>query len=426
MDAAFCIDAVVPLAPAAGEGGGGGVVVRTPRPGAQGRDLGLAIQAEVTLAPSVMTDGIAWRMVVRCGGRTLGGWPVPGRVAGTGPRRTLSAAVSLLDVPPTFALTVSLEGADGSPVLPVARLHGRRRACLSPRPARIRPLMLVSLGRSGSTLAMRLLSAHPEIVAWQQHPMETRVAQYVTHGARVRLRPATPAGDPVRDFGTSPVLAPNPYFGPDAPVFPFFAGPAARSALLDCVDQVEQFYDWAGRMQDKRPSWFIEKMVPASDRVQDLESVLGPVRTIVLVRDFRDFLCSVLAFNRKRGFAAFGQDAARNSAESVEIARQHAEQLVAFFNSTPDCGLMRYETLVTSPQTAVVPCLEALGLDAAPQTVAAMLSCAHAAGDEVPEHRTAPSPAASIGRWRTDLPEPVAHHANVALGPALRAFGYGE
>ena len=99
-----------------------------------------------------------------------------------------------------------------------------------------------------------------------------------------------------------------------------------------CQGQIEAFYrHLAGT---GAPRYFVEKYLP-HQVVPDLLAELYPgAREVILVRDFRDMLCSVIAFNRKRGWDAFGRSEGGDDAEYVRTtlrqsgaaARQTAAQ----------------------------------------------------------------------------------------------------
>jgi hypothetical protein len=63
-------------------------------------------------------------------------------------------------------------------------------------------------------------------------------------------------------------------------------------------------------------------------------------------------------------------------------------------------------------------------LDAAPETVARLIAAAAPDAPELRGHGTADSPAASIGRWRTDLAPELRAAVEETFGDLLREFGY--
>ena len=56
--------------------------------------------------------------------------------------------------------------------------------------SRYAPILVPALGRSGTTLLMGLLNAHPEIIAPGKYPFEYRQASYFWHAIRILTSPA--------------------------------------------------------------------------------------------------------------------------------------------------------------------------------------------------------------------------------------------
>ena len=55
---------------------------------------------------------------------------------------------------------------------------------------RLQPLLVTSLGRMGTTLLMRMLSAHPGVVAYDRPPYEARGGKYWLHVLKTLAAPA--------------------------------------------------------------------------------------------------------------------------------------------------------------------------------------------------------------------------------------------
>ena len=75
-------------------------------------------------------------------------------------------------------------------------------------------------------------------------------------------------------------------------------------------------------------------------------------KEIFLVRDFRDMACSILAFDRKRGFAGFGRPdgAATRSTCAMELREMALDLRKQLGHDRRDrAHLVRYEDLVLRP-----------------------------------------------------------------------------
>jgi hypothetical protein len=148
-------------------------------------------------------------------------------------------------------------------------------------------------------------------------------------------------------------------------------------------------------------------------------------REIFLVRDFRDMIASILAFNAKRGVQGFGRAGAAGDRDFVLRLGDWADALVrAWERRSERAHLLRYEELVTTPRESARDLLAHLGLGAGDGLLDAMVGALDADLPALADHATAADPRASIGRWRRDLEPELAEACEEAFGGALEAFGY--
>jgi hypothetical protein len=335
-----------------------------------------------------------------------------------------------LDLSPTFEIRMRARLEDDTRV-PLASIRGTRAELRTRFAPRIRPLLLTTLGRTGSTAVARLLGAHPEIVAYRPFEYEPRVATYWLGVLRGLAEPAshrrqiTPNGpiDGTWWLGLDPPL-PRPIKDPD--VQAWLGGGAIEELAAFCQARIEELYLKVGTLFDRpQPAYFVEKFRP--DFVPSLMSELYPAaREIVLVRDFRDMLSSMFAYNAKRGIEGFRRDRATSEADYVsDRVRGSVDALAGAWRAREGrAHLLRYEDLVLRPAETVEALLDYLGLDADSATIEAMLASL-TAGDTEP-HRTIADPRLTIGRWRNDLSPELQEVCRTALGPALQAFGYTD
>jgi hypothetical protein len=147
---------------------------------------------------------------------------------------------------------------------------------------------------------------------------------------------------------------------------------------------------------------------------------------VILVRDFRDRLSSVFAWNEKRGDHGFGHEAEMSKAEYLaERVKADAEGLLGRWRRKGDAAhLVRYEDLILAPGETLAGILGFLEVDAGAEAVAATLELANRPSEMLDTHRTVSDPAQTIGRWRRDLPPELAAECNEVLAPVLAEFGY--
>lgn len=398
-----------------------------------GTTLRLAGWAVGTDVPAVAVDLVYEGRVLRKTSLAMHRDDVVARFEGreVRPRCGFRASISMSGLPSPCHLLVRVVFDDGG-VQDLARIRARHTPIDSGYAPRRLPLGVTTLGRTGSTWMMRLLREHPDIVVHGGYPYETRAAAYWMHLVRVLsdsanpLQSSHPDGfpDDLWSIGHHPFnregLADEP------PLQTWFATeyPAELAALAQ--RSTDAFYGHVARGAGKPGAdRFAEKLTPG--HLPRLMWELYPeAGEVILVRDFRDMACSILAFNAKRGFVAFGRENVGSDAEFVETnLRVGARRLLASWREREDrAHLIRYEDLVLDPETALTGLFERVGLDADPNVVAATVARASGEESAMTRHRTSRDPRASIGRWRDELDPELAAVCNDAFRDAHEAFGY--
>jgi Sulfotransferase family len=340
------------------------------------------------------------------------------------------ATIGALSLSPDFELMVRARLEDKTRV-PFATIRGTRAMLRSPFEPRIQPLLVTTLGRTGSTAVVRLLGAHPEIVAYRPFEYEPRIATYWTGVLKALAEPAshrrqiTPNGpiDGSWWLGLDPPL-PRPL--KDPAIQTWLGGRAVEELAAFCQSRMEELYLQVAALDDRsHTTYFAEKFRP--DSIPPLVRELYPgSREIVLVRDFRDMLSSMFAYNAKRGIEGFRRDSAASDADYVlDRVQSSVNALAAAWRAREGrAHLLRYEDLVLRPAETVEALLSYLGLEGSPATIDTMLSSLNSA--ETEGHRTISTPKDTIGRWKKDLSPELQEVCREALGPSLQAFGYAD
>jgi hypothetical protein len=335
-------------------------------------------------------------------------------------------SIGTLKLAASFEIVLRAKLEDGTR-LPLGRLRGRRRPLPAAGAEELQPLMVNTIGRSGSTLLVTQLSSHPDVVAFSPFVKDARISTYWTNVLQDLAEPSSflaPFDPPDLEMPQWWLKSGTGELG-DPEVERWLGGGAIDSLAAVCRSRIEAFYRELV-VGDESPRYFVEKYMP-HQVVPDLLIEMYPgAREVILVRDFRDMLCSVLAFNRKRGWEAFGTAEAGSDVEYVRTAlAQSAATLAGRLRGNGETPhLIRYEDLIQDPVPALTGLFEYLKLDADPDRVAETVRRAEASTASMQHHRTTSDPAASIGRWREDLPPEVAEACNEALGPLLAEFGY--
>ena len=339
-------------------------------------------------------------------------------------------------------LTLRIELEDGSRV-DAGTIALDREPLRSGYEPRLAPLMVTTLGRSGSTWLMQILAAHPEVVVFRRFPYESAPAKYWTHALRLASESANPVQSAdVEDFhaslwwiGANPFHDERLYAQP--PLGTWFAGRHVEQLAAFAQRTIDDWYGTLARVQDQpRATYFAEKhMWPGYLPVLTWE-LYPRAKEIFLVRDFRDMTRSIMAFDEKRGYPGFGRP---EGASDEEYLRGELRQMVdslrrSWAERRDRACLVRYEDLARRPAETVTSMLEYLEVDSAPGAVESVL--AHGAEQilslpgssheptEVAVHRTAGGLDESIDRWRREVDESFASAADEVFGEALAEFGY--
>jgi hypothetical protein len=322
---------------------------------------------------------------------------------------------------------------DGSRV-EVVLVSGQRRPLETGYAPRLQPLLVNSYGRTGTTLLMRMLAAHPAVVVYERPPYEARGGKYWLHVLKTLAAPTDArkrVGAPM-EFHLEPLAAGgNPFysaaFGAWPEVEAWSGSTYVEELAAFCQRSIDGWYlaTAAGQHQAMEPLvYFAEKHFP--DAYPRLMRELYPgARELFLVRDFRDMLASMRAYNARKGFGDFGRESAQSDATWLAELRRGVVALRDAWRERGEAtSLVRCEDLVRAPEAALPPLLASLGLDAAPETVSRLIAAAAPDAPELRDHGTAGSPSASIGRWRHDLSPELLAIAEETFGDLLQEFGY--
>lgn len=348
-----------------------------------------------------------------------------------------------LKIEPELELIAVL--ADGRRV-PVATIAVRRNPIRTDFVPTLQPLMVTCLGRTGSTWVMKLLTAHPQVVVYRRFPYESAPGKYWLHMLKVLSDPGNLVESAYPDSFHNDLwwVGQNPYHDEsiyERPSLGYLIGRAYVERLASfCLRSIEDWYMTVAQTQEqKAPRYFAEKhMRPNYLPVLAWELYPG-AKEIFLVRDFRDVACSILAFDRRRGFSGFGRPEGATDEEYLRgPLHEMATHLGKSWESRREKGhLLRYEDLVFKPKETLTALVEYLELDASDATVDRMLEVGAqgvavlpgtsiAPEEFVNGHRTTDDLKSSIGRWKREGDDEFRALCNEVFSEPLSVFGYAE
>ena len=341
------------------------------------------------------------------------------------------AGCTLLGLPTEFELQI--EARFGSRATRIGTVRGLRPALPANGPSPIDPLLVMTMGRAGSTWLTRLLGEHPGVVAYRPFQFEPRLTSYWLEILRTLSNPQTYAQGIDSDVrGGQPWwLGERREWGPldipDERLLEWLETDSLEDLAGFCHSRIAGFYEQAAAAAGKAGvRRFAERVQDWQDIVLAAELFPGS-REAFLVRDFRDVLASRLAFNRKTGKVRFGREEASSDEEYVHVQmRREVATLLETWRARQDNALLvGYEELVHRPHQTLATLFQHADLAADDATVEEVLR----RGDELPAeqrewHMTAGGGPESVGRWRSDLSPALRRAAEEAFGEALAAFGY--
>lgn len=343
--------------------------------------------------------------------------------------------VDTLGLPRAFEFRLRATLADGSRPKIVA-ISGERRPLVSGYAPRLQPLLVTSLGRMGTTLLMKLLGAHPAVVTYERPPYEARGGKYWLHVLKTLGGPADASkrvGAPMEFHLETLAVGGNPFYSAEFAAWQEVEAWSGREYVAElaafCQRSIDGWYLATASAQGQKTDalvYFAEKHFPDS-YPQRMREIYPAGRELFLVRDFRDTIASMVAYNARKGFGDFGREKAENDAAWLAELHRGVTALRDAWRERGDAGsLVRYEDLVRDPAAILPSVLNSLGLDGGTQTVAHLIAAAAPDAPELRGHGTAASPTASIGRWRSDLPPGLRETVQELFAPLLLEFGYED
>ena len=338
-------------------------------------------------------------------------------------------ALNTIGLPAAFQLSVWAWLADGQPV-EFAHLRGTHPVLRSAFAPSLQPLSVTSLGRTGTTLLMQMLAEHPEICVHRVHPFETRLGAYWMHVLTVLSGPSNhfSSSHPDRFQHERLFIGNNPYAwvpGVSGPAQQaWFGGEAAVELAAFCQRNIDAAYQRIARDQDEAPGrFFAEKNTPTY-AARLLSHVYGGAKEIVLVRDFRDMICSMLAFDSRRQTRDFQRDDSGVEAFTVRIVDEFRQLVAARTERRGSALLLRYEDLIAEPHASLRRVAEYAGIDASPPVVERMVEASRVDDAATRAHRTSDSGPRSVGRYRDDMNEELRGLCQEIGGDLLSRLGY--
>lgn len=363
-----------------------------------------------------------------------GGCPI-GRLdcwLGEGEEFGFTGLVPLVGLPRSFEVGLDLVGNrdDGELVdAGVGTITGTRRWLTTNYEPRYRPILVVSFGRSGSTLLMSLLSQLDAVAVPRLFPFEVREGTYFARQFALMASPANHAWgsspEDVAAAGTTFHIGADPHFHHQPWREIFDEGTRSHLAVRRpqyakeiALRITDEFYSALQRGSGGGAPYFAEKATAGVLPGIFDELYEGRARYIFLVRDFRDVICSIQSFNRKRDRRDWEET--DDVPRWMTLLRSGVDELVRAHQERPSALTLRYEDMVADPAAVVSDVRQWLGLrprsgesNVADEATVVAGHSTTAAGE-------------SVGRWQSDLSHELKASVDEYLGEHLEYFGYAR
>lgn len=290
----------------------------------------------------------------------------------------------------------------------------------SRRPAPLRPILVTSTGRAGTTLLMSDFVNHPRIVVANRYSYEIKLLSYYSaafnvltaHADRTNSTNPDTMFDRIGQYriGHNPFNAPSFYnIVRDSSAMARLFERQIPDGFADLFASfIRDYYEVIRQNEGKHEAVHFAEKIDLHDAARFGPRVMfGEVKEIVLTRDPRDLLCSAKSFWKLEA-----QDA-------LNMIKTTVPRLFAITQSgRPDILAVRYEDLVSRPLESRREIYRFLGIR--DDQNATGLGDAKLFG----RHGTSRDPGASIGRWRDELlPDEVAACEREFSG-YMESFGY--
>lgn len=342
-------------------------------------------------------------------------------------RAGFRASVNLLGLVGDFELAIDALSADGTRT-PLGAIKGHRAPLPKEASDAFDLLLVTTHGRSGSSWLLHILGQHPDIFAYRPFEHETKVAAYwlgvletLTSPRSYLQQLSTIRSGPEWWVGSDSL----PDWGLSEPYITDWLGQAPVVDLVNfCRHRVRQLYGHLYQGRVPTPRFVLEKVVP--NRVGLVaKDVFSGTKELILVRDFRDMLCSMVAYTAGGRSRNFGPERGATVDEYVYAVRDFGESLMRIWHARKDDALLvHYEELVRRPEECISSILGYLSIDGDPRLVRSMVVAASADTPHGSRHRTVRNAAESVGRWRRDLSPALKVTCERVLRDVLEEFGY--
>ena len=292
----------------------------------------------------------------------------------------------------------------------------------------ISPIKLLSLGRTGTTLFMNMISAHPN-VGINNHYNESNISSYYLNNIKYTYPfvQKNNFGEGKANLMNIETIENNAFME-----FPFITNDNWYTDLFPkkLVTFVKSTIDdyYLNASPDKNINHFIEKGVVHDPTLTLMDQLYPNSKYIFLVRDFRDMYASIINFNQKRGFRAFGMENYENDTDYIIALGKYCENsFIKSYEALKNRAiLVKYEDLILDKRSTLKSIFEYLKIDSSDTVLDDIMDKTSGKSKEEQKHMTTSDVSKSIGKYEDSLDKYTIELLNKSFSKSLKYFGYLE
>lgn len=293
------------------------------------------------------------------------------------------ATVEFLGLPMVSELTLQAVLADGSRI-PVGKVTFRRlHTVISGYRPKLQPLAISSVGPSGADKLLQLLVRHSSLAGMEKYADQFPPGQYWLRWLKAL---SLEDNSDLKELGSF------------------------------CQETIDGFYSRVNKRESEISYWIERYDASCQEFLNVLCELYPEGKEILLVRDFRDVVYSMLPFSRRKcggfdpkKFKSYQQFVCEFSKYSVGGLLQRWQE------RSPQVHLVKYEDLILSPRETLSGILDYLGLDNSQETLDIIL------GKKYQEQSKQEQ---LLGDWQYEMPISLQVLCSEVCQAALQEFGY--
>lgn len=322
-----------------------------------------------------------------------------------------SIRVGLLGLPMASELTLQAVLENGSR-FPLGNIKFRRlqglKSWYSPK---IQPLAISSIGPSGAEQLLQLLVGHPSLVGISESTNDTPPSYYW-----LKLLAELSSENGIFDASTQRNLRSKEQRFKLSNLSFWREQTYPENLGSFCLESIDGFYSNV-QAEASEITYFVERYDISRPKFLNLLSELYPEgKEIILVRDFRDVVYSMLPFSGRK-CAGFDSKKFKSYQQFVyHFGKYSVGSLLARWKErSPHIYFVKYEDLILSPEPTLRGILEYLSVNISQEVINTMLK-------KITKNNSKPE--ALLGDWQYEMPASLQVLCSEVCEAALQEFGY--